>query len=576
MSAAVVLYTINANGNLKGELSATSGELEVLAVKAEAAKRSVAGMDGASGRAGSTMSELREGFNNAADEAEKMGQAVAGVAAVLGIAALGANELFKTNDDWAQSVARLTHELGELQDTIGDTFGPTASTLVDNFNIGLAFLVTLIVESVKPAVQGFHALLIGMAEDPKVKALLDLFRGDFAQAAIDITLASPDLTEAVGLFKQAADGLDTAYSDAIKAAKGVYDRINDGMNDIPGKSPRYQDKVTQVPGLSGRGGYDGSFASPEGGLGELGPLLLPLNKALVAVQDIPAALANMVSALAEGFQHLSAAKVAETATGVLGGLGSGSLGGLLSSVAGGPIGVLVAAIADIGPHIDDAINSNLSMLLRFGPDTADAIDSLLTNLPTTLGRVLPAIIVNLLSRTAVDIAVSVLANLPGLLLSVLEGLFLRLPIELAQSFGELFDRLMNEFPDELARSFFSGWSLVRQDIGAVLDFLQKPGNAVGDALGIHLGAQAEEKRFLGIRIPSFDRFQDSHGVVTRSGLAMVHKGESIGGRVGGSGGGVTIGAIHLHGVQDVDELVRQIRRRLGVLGVNLSLEPRGG
>lgn len=225
----------------------------------------------------------------------------------------------------------------------------------------------------------------------------------------------------------------------------------------------------------------------------------------------------------------------------------------------GPWGALIAAAIEILPKIDQVTDDLMQTVLDFPKDFGDAFIRMQENLPGYIAEGVESF------AQAIALGPTLVAALheatPVLIGAILQAV-LEAPVIIVEALFESFKQL---------------WESIKNLPAAIAKALTDFGNKAGDALGIHMGREAKakgEREFFGIR---FDRFAMHGGVVTQSGMAMVHKGERIGpsgGRRGGGGGSVTINVGTVVS-SNPERFVEQLQSLLGPRGINLSLTPNG-
>lgn len=526
------MYTLSTGGNLEEALPSLSAKLTTLRDKALGAAAAV------KGGLTSAAASARAGLNSIAESAGQAAEGAGKVLAAMALLAYGTNAILKANDDWAQSVARLQKTLEDLGETVADTFGPDASKFIDDFNVGLAYLGDLAARGVGPALAGLRSILASFREMPEVKFLLKLAQGDLAGAFLEVVGEGepPNLKPYVDQLIAAYKGLQDAHTDAMNHAYTVFKRIKDGVSDIEGKTKEVDTPLGKA-------------------LDPVVDALLKLSFQIDRMPDIVQGLTDAVVPMQQIIQDLTiglAAGAVNQANDAL----SGGLTGILEAF-GGPLGSLVAAVLGLLKNLPDLAAGLMGEVI-----------ALVTDLPNQLGNLLGVVLPNIIAYGIPQLITGFVTLIPRLVLGIIGAI------------PALVGAMVNLIPQLLADLVIELKGLFSYVFGG--QFFREMGEAVGAAvqqlvaslnvLGIGGGAQAQEHKFLGVKIPFFDKFQDSAGTVTRTGLAVVHRGEQISGR--GGGGGVTIGAIHVHGVQDPRRFVEQLRNQLGAYGLGLSLDPR--
>lgn len=269
---------------------------------------------------------------------------------------------------------------------------------------------------------------------------------------------------------------------------------------------------------------------------------------------------EMRQAVRDGVKDADADRAVGRGTGLLQ-AGMGGMSAVLATMVGGPWGALLAtantAARSFGGTEEEPgwMVRLIDEMMSVEQDFFREFESFLDQLPERIAKI-PGM-VEAISTLPLKIAMSLIEHSPELLASLIE-VMIELPFIVIKGFAEALSNLPEDFAIAFAKA------------------MEGLGGRVGDTLGIHMGAQAKasgDRELFGIHIPKFDRFSESPGMITRTGLAVVHRGEEIGPPRRGA---VSIGQIHVHGVQDAQRFVEQLRAKLGTRGLGLSLEPYGG
>lgn len=248
---------------------------------------------------------------------------------------------------------------------------------------------------------------------------------------------------------------------------------------------------------------------------------------------------------------------AEGVAGLSAGLSGGGVSGVLSAAGGGPIGAIVSAI--VGALKDPTILSGLF----------NQVLEIYTDLPSMLTGVLEGVIPNLIRQVpelmagfatlGPSIVVSMIEAAPEIFAAVIEAL-LTLPKAFADAiFGK--EGLVNRAGDAL-NPFNDG------DVFGNL----KGNTAKGGVLGTNLGAGAETKRILGVKVP----FLETGGSITKDGLAYLHAGERVLNRNESRAYNSSIGTINVYGATDARRFTEELQSKIGPFGLGFSLTPFAG
>lgn len=252
---------------------------------------------------------------------------------------------------------------------------------------------------------------------------------------------------------------------------------------------------------------------------------------------------------------------ASNVTSVIGGFSGGALAGGASLLSmAGPWGAIAGAIlqlsttfADVIENIHRDLTEMPGAMLHQGQKLIDMLPKMISDGPKIAGAFAEAI---------PRLIGSLIAAAPAIFAALIEELVTG-PFIIAKNIVDGIKAAFASFPKDVAQ--------------AIADVFGALPNKVGDTLGIHLGKRAKgEREFLGIRIPSFDRFSTHGGRVTEPGLAYVHKGEvfpSAGQKQAGGVVTINIGSV---AANNPERFVEQLQTLLGSRGIGLSLTPHGG
>lgn len=512
MGAVQVLYTLSTGGDLKSALPGLASGLDKVRDEAVKAKNAVADM-GTKGR--EAINSFGEGIGEKAENMMAFGEMVKGAVEAV-------NGLLEANDDYARSVAGLSSEFAKLKEGVADAIGPSVGKFIDAFTLGLVYLGNLIPDVLGTAFgfvqDGLKDLVIFVQEVVhQLGYIWEAFKSgteiNFDQVLMDLQGANALL---VIDFQTAVDDMAKAQADALEAARQAW---------------LSQSKIPTSPGGSSTAALAATGSSIDEQRANMMLGHSPSNAPDAAAAETTAAVEELTTAVkGQGLENAQA----------LAGAVTGGLSSIMSAFAGGPVTALIEGILQIlqDPTILQGLFENvldiytnldtmiLGVLEGVLPEIIEAIPDLIAGF-ATIG---PAVAVAL-----VEAAPEILASL---ILAIVE-----LPIAFALAIADLFGGAIEAIVG-LAKAF--------------------GGDGI---LGTNLGADADTKRILGVKVP----FLDGGGTITRDGLAYVHKGERV--VPAGSSYNSSIGAINLYGVNDMRRFAEELQSKLGGYGLNLSLTP---
>lgn len=224
---------------------------------------------------------------------------------------------------------------------------------------------------------------------------------------------------------------------------------------------------------------------------------------------------------------------------------TGGGAGVLGAVgAAGPVGAALVAVTQI-PSVIEGIDDTLDDLTQTFQDLPDLLRSALTETVPDILRDLPDLVGAVLD-VVVDLPVILAEAIP----EVLAGLISAIPEILAgviEGFGQWLRTLFFDLPKAIA-----------QAIGDALNPFSRGPEGDRNFLGTNLTAQGG-RRLFGIDLPEFSRGTSE---ITRTGVALVHRGEEIRRASEPRSSGRTAPVINVYG-PDTREIVRQLREHLG-------------
>lgn len=541
MAAEQVLYILKTGGDLAGKLPKLADGLDKLAEKARAAKARVAEL-GTVGR--EKINAFDEGLEKAVEGTAK----VAGGLALVGVAL---HSMMAENHAYKQSVRHLVDEVSRIGTSLGDELAPAASSFIKDFTVGLVFLTHLMKGIVSNAISHTGSLLI--AQGTLVKESLAAGFKDQMGKQLGLDLGAD---ESIAKARKALEDLRkeqvdsfTGVQDAIKAARDAAEEAfkrqsKDIIYETDKVREAYADVVETISGLRGPAGDRGEFTTraPIMGTSQNSGLPGPVQ---VDSEELSAALEGQTTQLGGLLERNAVAMEA------VGGGVSGVLN--LIPVFGGYLAGIWEVLSNFGGITESIVNELMSFFDNLGAQ----FRTILIDLPLKIienGPRLIAEIIGLIPR----IILQMIASAPMIFAEVIEAIF-DLPAQIGREFGAMFQQFVED---------------IKEAFGKIGDlFTGKEGKFLGTSLA---GKEnAGNRSLFGIKLPSFD----DGGRVTRTGLAMVHAGEEysgVGRRLGGRQQPTSVVVnLHAHGISDPDRLIREFQKRLGTLGIGLSLEPRG-
>ncbi len=539
MAAATVLYVLNLAGDAAAKLPSLSAALTKIKNGALEAKVAVASI-GTSGRA--ALAGLADEGGKAAEGAFKAG---AGFAA----AGIAVHTLLKNQEDYAQSTARLVTESKKLGTALAEAIGPKVASFIDSFTIGLVYIANLVGGVVGPAF-GILMDLIGRFNERilvSIEAWKMIGRGDFAGAKEALLSHRSAWADMIADIKKGFDGIQTARDNAFKAAFEAWRRQTDEISDIAGE---IRQSYASVAGTTEAGARVGA-----GGVG-VGGTKLPTGQQVT--ERIGAEVVQVESPVQTAKTH----EVVQGVSGVIGAV-SGGTTAILGTL--GPIGAFIGALLDILANIDGLIEGIQNTVFDIVTGLADSLDRIVGDLAVNLEKMLPKM-VSSIALLIPQLIASIISSAPLIFAEAIKSAF-AIPGMIIKGFGELFA----DFPKKLGEAIAEAI----KTLGKVFT------NDDGKFLGTSLAGKGNEgnRSFLGIRVPrngSSERtsIETGGGTVDRSPPRDRPQHQA---RTRGDSGRTKPNIeINVSGIRDPDQLVREVRKRLGPYGVNLSLDPYGG
>lgn len=551
MSAAAVLYTLKLGGDLADKLPSLSSGLRKVGQAALDTKAAVASI-GSGARSG--LASVGEHGKTAAEGVFK---------AAAGFAALGyaTHSVLKSNEQYEQSTARLMIASQKLGTQIADALGPSVAKFIDSFTIGLVYIANLMGGVVGPAVSTLSNV-VGRLTDAlghSLTAWKRIATGDFSGAAESIKANHAALFGLVDDVKEGFAGIDKARDDAFKAAFEAWRRQVDGIKDVVGEIQKsYADIVTTISGIR---------STQLQGFVEQAPGGIPMGQQVTDHIEVTPDTGLQTQQVNE------TKNVVEGVTGVTTAIQGGATAMLAMM---GPWGAMIAGIFTVMQNLSNIVESTNQMAIDTLRNFSSQFKDVVGRLTRDLLDALPQMITDF-STLIPEMANSILESMP----EIIEGLVIAILKTPAMVVEGIWNSLKNVW--EMAKDWFD----------KALDWLQnafgggKDNNILtgkdGKWLGTSFAGKENEgnRSLFGFDLPSFD----TGGHVSRTGLAQVHAGEFVVNaqtmrqlQQGGGGRQVTSAnvTIHVHGTNDVEQLVRDIRAKLGTYGIGLTLNPYTG
>jgi hypothetical protein len=399
VASTTVLYILEAGGNLAEKLPELATGLDSVRAKAAQTASTVGGaLADAAGAGRQALHDLGEEGKNALEGLFKAG-------AVLAAFAYGTNQILKSNEEWAQSTARLSDEIGRLGQRIADELGPTAAAFLDSFTLGLTYLVTFVEYAVWPAIEGLSDLLdmvkAGLGE--WVTLFDRIIHGDFSGALKSITdTQTRQLDDLKGALEAVRDGFAEANGLALDAAKGAYTRATDGRSDVALKSIDWSDEAKKFQPL-----IYALYSVSE----DLKSKALPaLGKAETAAQSLADALPQFEAKLEEGLRQALVQGFADKVGGLHSAASQG-LGSLTGALGGGPIGAALFAILDLVGDLPNLVAG-----------LEDEAMSIFADLPNQLLQIGGELIPQFVSVFLPELAANAVLLEPAITLAIVESI----------------------------------------------------------------------------------------------------------------------------------------------------------
>lgn len=450
------------------------------------------------------------------------------------------HNLLASNKKYDHSVRRAKEALTNLGDQIANYVGPTVATWIDNFTLGLTYIVEIIKQSVIPA--------IDIINETFIRSI------DLAKRTVEILVLF-----AANEFEKAGEKVAEHYAKQVEGRKVVLSKIADLTKiHVKGMEIAYKQYLKNVNDEYKK--TDAEIAAIEKAAEERSKKALQAQQLVVAGRQTAASLGQAADSLGATQTRLQELKVelpANTATDALN-AASGGLGSVLAA-AGGPIGAAVAAALPILQDPSGFLQNIFDEIWNIAANLPDLIGIALSKTIPSMIRLLPTLITNLM-KLAPAIILELVKALPLLMLSIVEALVTFLPTMMKH-----FVILIKSIPKEIGKAV--GDAVSRLLTGPLTN---KEGKFI---FGTNLGREAETKRILGVKLPSLD----TGGTVTQSGLVMAHRGEHYGGVSSGRSTGMqttnnSFGNIIIQS-NNVDDIFRRFRQLQGSFGTGVLSTP---
>lgn len=518
MSSTLVLYTLNIAGNLQAAIPKLSASLSTLKDRATAAGAAV------TSSLGSARTKMNELGTATGEVAEGAGKALAGMAAL----AYGVDQVLRLNREYEHASNRVVQVVKDLGKTIADTFGPKVKGFLDDFGIGLAYIGTLITKSIIPSFSLLRSVVAAFAKT-EMSPFLKFAAGDYKGALLDIV--EPEKRK-VGVqngavidtkeINEALKALASAHKEALEAAKKAWINVQNDANPGGVKSTLISGNGDVLSGVQS--------ALREAIFGGIAAGIQQARDGRAIAAALSKTAGNVAASGAGALAALGSIDYAKMGNTLKVALAASGINTLHEDLAGGLQGVLGAA----GPY-GAAVGAGISILQDLpgmGRELIGQVVDTLTELPGQIGEFLQEVIPELIQSLPTIVAAFV-SLIPILIAETLKAIPL-----IVKAFIDMFVQAITD-----ALSFFKGDGVSHPF------FRDDPDQRAG----FHSA---------GIKLPGDPGYNPATGMRGRGG------GRSRG------GGGISIGAIHVHGIQDERRFSDRLRSRLGSYGLGFSLDPR--
>lgn len=538
MSAnALVVYTLTAAGNLGSAAGALSRGLDELRKRAVEASKMV------TESTASMYAQLKKGDPIVSESTKKFAEGFAKGAVALAALGYGIDKLLSKNKEWAGSTERLKKTFNDLANEVAETVGPKASKWVDAFNIGFVYLKVLLVQGVVPAIKLVGETFTKMTDIAKMgfDVWKAIFSGDFEGAAALVRKQQSSFIDLLRTTEDKASAVAAAEDSARKAALAKYIEIR-----LAQAGAKSSAGVVTDPAAAAVAKKDQEQAQDDAEAWH--------DRAAM----MHASIGSLTQAAADAAPKIDTLRTSLTNT-------INDFGSISSSIKNnpidalgqaGPYGALIAALVNLVRDLPETT-------LRGYQDAANIIRQTAPNISEVIGPIteqiiqsIPYMVANVITLVP-EIIAATITSLPGVIQAVIDAA------------ADLIPAIIEGF-----RSLFSGvfGKLVTGGLG-------------GDGRPLFEtnldNPNAEVSRFLGVHIGNpFRRTQLADGgTVTRTGLAVVHRGETYSGTsnertVNNTNNNRSIMA-NIYAA-DPRRIAETLRYLTGDYGIGLSIEPFGG
>lgn len=564
-----IKYRLDLNGNLPSQARDGANALDDLDRSAKRAKRSTDDSDKAAEGLRKTLMKLGAGaggpLGNLTAVADDLMDSLEGASAALGAVGIATGGAVIGVGVLAASVVSLANASVDARDRLVE------QGLASVLPAGASESIDAYTASIAAASIQVDLLTVAIGSDlaGALVTVIDLGAG-FVGILADLSASSQDTSSWIGQFREFTEGAGRAafafatlgQSEMIPALVGIGVEARNAMRGVEDLQNTMSDgDMYAALGLTSDAPSAGGSKPRPVAASALKPIIdivlksaeqagpsaavINLDDGLVRLDGIVAGLGDHVSEYSDVINELTAMnrrdnlnRAATTATDYLGAASTGSVAAVVGTALSnaGPIGALVTGIVSIAGDLES---------------TADELTGNLVHITDNLPKGLAAVIN--------DVPETILATLPSLLEMVVT-LVPTLIEATVKMVGQLFSA---EFWNQMGKA-------IGDAIMSALDPFDKERKSDRDTTAGIAGTNEAAK---GLKLPkNIPSFAEQTPLITRSGLAIVHRGEEI--RAAGSGGrSVTINVGKIETKDPVD-FVRQIQRMLGPYGANLSLTGR--
>lgn len=562
MSAnAIVVYTLSAAGNLGTASAGLSKGLDDLRKKAVAATAATTEM------AAKTVAASRAGINSIGEQAKVASEGTFKALAGIALLGYGIDKILSKNKEWTASTGRLKKTFNDLGESIAASVGPSASKFVDAFNIGFVYLKSILLDGIVPAlslVQDTFSKMTGLAKTG-FEIWKSIFSGDFDGAASLIERQQSSFVDLLKSTETKAREISFASEKARQAALSKYIEIR-----LAQKTDDVKVSKTSSSASTSEWGASDSAAAMHASIGQASE-----SARETAARDDEQAAKDLADwhTRAE-MMHASIGSLGDATTdattkfqrftatigkAVAASSSYTSINTPIDAIGqAGPYGALIAALVNLVKDLPETMLTGFQDFYNIIGDVGSNLEQVMGPITEQIVNSIPQVVAKVATLVP-EIMIATISSIPSTIEAVINAAVQILPA-LVAAFGNLVSETLGKFGNVGADENGQGGHFIFQT---------------------NLGKKdAEVHRFLGVHVGNpFGRTKLADGgEVTRTGLAVVHRGETFSGvndrAVNTTNNSRSIQANFY--AADPRRIAESLRYLSGDYGIGLTTEPFGG